>query len=112
MKRDEAAALLAECRRGDRRESFPILLRMKRLFGNASAEDRGVLNGVVRDWLLSSDSTDRYDGAWLTDELGLAENLDLIRRLRDEAETRQDATAPFDWEKFNEIAGRLTVERC
>jgi hypothetical protein len=68
-----------------------------------------MLNEIVREWLVSDDGKDRYDGAWLTDELGLTANLDLIRRLRDEAERRSDPVAPFDWSRYNEIAGRLAA---
>lgn len=105
----EARELLESCRVGDQRDGYPILRRLKATFQAAPEGDRAVLNQVVREWLVSGDAKDRYDGAWLTDELGLAENLDLIRGLRDEAERRSDPAAPFDWSKYNEIAGRLTA---
>ena len=105
----EARELLDSCRAGDQRDRYPILRRLKATFQAVPESDRVVLNQVVREWLVSSDAKDRYDGAWLTDELGLVENIDLIRGLRDEAERRSDPAAPFDWSKYNEIAGRLTA---
>lgn len=109
MNRDEALCLLNHCRIGDQRDPFPILQCMRRVFVSASSADREVLNEIVREWLVSDDPSDRYDGAWLTDELKLTENLDLIRSLRDEAECRDDPSARFDWEKYNRIAGRLSA---
>lgn len=107
MTRDEARARLQSCRDGDDRDPFPILTRMKQVIESASASDQWVLNRVVREWLVSDDPKDRFDGAWLTDELRIEANLDLVRKLRDEAESRSDPAAPYDWSKFNEIAGRL-----
>lgn len=109
MTRDEALALLQRCRQGDERDPYPILMRMKSVLAAASATEQGVLNGVVREWLMSDDPKERFDGAWLTDELRIVANLDLVRELRDEAESRDDPAAPYDWSKFNEIAGRLTT---
>ena len=108
MTGDEALALLQTCRQGDDREPYPILTRMKRVFESASESDRIALNQVIREWLLSDDPAEPFDAAWLTDELLLDANLDLVRKLRDEAESRNDPAAPYDWSKFNEIAGRLT----
>jgi hypothetical protein len=105
----EARELLDSCRVGDQRESYPILRRLKATFQAVPEGDRVVLNKVVREWLVSGDAKDRYDGAWLTDELGLVENLDLILRLRDEAERRSDPAAPFDWSKYNQVVGRLAA---
>jgi hypothetical protein len=109
MTLEEARVLLESCRRRDQRDGYVILRRLKATFEAVPQSDRAVLGQVVREWLVSGDAKDRYDGAWLTDELGLAENLDLIRRLRDEAEGRSDPAAPFDWSKYNEIAGRLAT---
>ena len=108
MTRDEALARLQSCREGDDRDPYPILMRMKRVFEAASTSDRQVLNEIVREWLVSDDPKERFDGAWLTDELHIEENLDLVRKLRDQAECRSDPAARYDWSKFNEIAGRLT----
>jgi hypothetical protein len=105
----EARTLLDGCRAGDQRDGYSILQRLKATFQAASEADQVVLNKVVREWLVSSDAKDSYDGAWLTSQLTLTENLDLIRRLRDEAERRDDPAAPFDWDKYNRIAGRLAA---
>jgi len=109
MNRQEALDLLNDCRAGDQRDPFPILQRLRQLFVSSSSDDREVLNQVVRDWLVSDGPSDRYDGAWLTDELQLTENLDLIRKLRDEAESKDDSPARFDWEKYSRIAARLSA---
>lgn len=109
MTRDEAFELLERCRRGDERDPFPILTCMRQVFESAQRADRPVLNEVVRHWLVSGDVKQRFDAAWLTDELRIRENIDLVRQLRDEAELRDDPSAPFDWSKFNEIAGRLAI---
>jgi hypothetical protein len=109
MTRDEARELLERCRDQDDREPFPVLTCMKRIL-ESYPNDRVVFNEVIRTWLVSKDSKERFDGAWLTDELCLAENIDLVHELRDQAETREDPSARFDWMKFNEIAGRLTAK--
>lgn len=108
--RDEALALLQSYRQGDDKDWYPILVRVRWIFASASEADQAVLNDVIRGWLTSEEPKERFDAAWLTDELRIGANLDLVRKLRDEAEDRDDPAAPYEWSKFNEIAGRLTPD--
>jgi hypothetical protein len=80
---------------------------MRALIACAPAEDRPSYIAALQEWLRSNDALDRYDAGWLTDELHLTENLDVVRELRDRAQDRTDPRAPYDWSKWNDIAGRL-----
>jgi hypothetical protein len=55
-----------------------------------------VLNDVIREWLVSENDVDRLDGAFLTGEFRIVQNLDLIKGLRAHTEVRTDPAATYD----------------
>jgi hypothetical protein len=109
MTKQEARELLERSREDDDGGKNPgnALLMLRRVFERASPEERAVLNDVIREWLSSKSEADRLDGAFLTGEFRIVQNLDLIKKLRAEAERRTDPPAPYERAKYDRVAAGL-----
>jgi hypothetical protein len=83
------------------------MLMLRRVFERALPAERAVLNDVIREWLLSENEADRFDGVFLTGEFRIVQNLDLIKKLRAEAERRNDPPAPYENAKYDRVEARL-----
>lgn len=113
MTKDEARELL-EGNREDHQGKEPggAMLKLQQLFARATPEERGVLNEVIREWLVSEHEADRFDGSFLTDEFRITENEDLIRKLRARADQRTDPMAAYERAKYDRVLSRLAEPRA
>ena|SRR5688572_4267331 len=109
MTKKEARELLESSSRDDYGGKDPgnAMLMLRRVFERASPEERSVLNDVIREWLGSKNETDRFAGAFLTGEFRIVQNLDLVKKLRAEAERRTDPGGPYERAAYDRVAAEL-----
>lgn len=92
------------------KSSHDAFVQLSNLYARFDADERGMADRIIADWLASDDDGKRWDAEALIQEHGIESALPQLRALAERLEDETDPSAPYEWAKVNRIVGQL-VER-
>lgn len=89
------------------KDSQGALLGLSQRYRMLDDEQRVTVDGILAEWIVSDDESERFDALALVDEYRVRSALPALRVLAGRLENNASPGAPYEWAKVNRVIGRL-----
>lgn len=91
------------------KDSQSTLDELSARYRSLARSDRGVIDELLAEWVLSDDENLRFDALALISEHKIASALPALRSLATRLEQASVPGAPYEWAKVNRTIGQLSA---